>query len=126
MTGSLEQVLARANGDIVGQLRNRSACADAHPTIAPEFSNWRDEQWAWRHSAVLIDQSHHTVDLYVNGPDALRLFSERMINSPDEFAVGVAKHYVAITPYGHVIGDGIIWRLTETEFVYVGRAPAAN
>ncbi len=126
MTGSLEQVLARANGDIVGQLRNRQIRAHTHPAIVPEFSNWRDEQWAWRHSVVLIDQSHHTVDLAIDGPDALRLLSDTMINSPDEFAVGKAKQYVAITPYGHVIGDGVIWRLGENEFVYVGRAPAAN
>jgi vanillate/3-O-methylgallate O-demethylase len=33
---------------------------------------------------------------------------------------------VPTTPYGHVIGDGILFYLAEEEFVYVGRAPAAN
>ena len=33
-----------------------------------EYSNWRDEQRAWRDSAVLFDQSHHMVNLYVEGP----------------------------------------------------------
>lgn len=105
MTGNLEQVLAKANGDIVDQLRNRRIDVNAPPVVASEFSNWHDEQWAWRHGAVLIDQPHHMVDLYINGPDALRLLSDTTINSPDEFPVGKARPYVAITPNGHMIGD---------------------
>ncbi|HEX5957148.1 MAG TPA: aminomethyl transferase family protein, partial [Hyphomicrobiaceae bacterium] len=31
-----------------------------------------------------------------------------------------------VTPYGHVIGDGILFHLAENELVYVGRNPAAN
>lgn len=126
MADNLEQVLAKANGDIVGQLRNNQIGAYVYPVVAPEFSNWRDEQWAWQHGAVLFDQSHHMFDLYINGPDALKLLSDTMINSPEGFAVNKAKQYVPTTPYGHVIGDGIIFRLAEEEFVYVGRAPAAN
>jgi vanillate/3-O-methylgallate O-demethylase len=126
MADNLEQVLAKANGDIVGQLRNNRIGAYVYPVVAPEFSNWRDEQWAWQHGAVLFDQSHHMFDLYISGPDALKLLSDTMINSPAGFEVNKAKQYVPTTPYGHVIGDGIIFRLAEEEFVYVGRAPAAN
>ncbi|HSG33870.1 MAG TPA: aminomethyl transferase family protein [Sphingomonadaceae bacterium] len=126
MSENLNDVLARANGDIVGQLRNNKIGAYVYPVVAPEFSNWRDEQWAWQHGAVLFDQSHHMFDLYINGPDALKLLSDTMVNSPAGFEVDKAKQYVPTTPYGHVIGDGIIFRLAEEEFVYVGRAPAAN
>jgi vanillate/3-O-methylgallate O-demethylase len=82
MADNLEQVLAQANGDIVGQLRNNQIGAYVYPVVAPEFSNWRSEQWAWQHGAVLFDQSHHMFDLYINGPDALKLLSDTMINSP--------------------------------------------
>ncbi len=126
MADNLQQVLDKANGDIVGQLRNNQIGAYVYPVVAPEFSNWRSEQWAWQHGAVLFDQSHHMFDLYINGPDALKLLSDTMINSPAGFEVNKAKQYVPTTPYGHVIGDGIIFRLAEEEFVYVGRAPAAN
>ena len=126
MADNLQDVLDKAGGDIVGQLRNNKIGAYVYPVVAPEFSNWRDEQWAWQHGAVLFDQSHHMFDLYINGPDALKLLSDTMINSPNGFAVDKAKQYVPTTPYGHVIGDGIIFRLAEEEFVYVGRAPAAN
>ena len=53
-------------------------------------------------------------------------FSDTAINSMKGFAVNKAKQYVPTTPYGHVIGDGIIFYLAEEEFVYVGRAPASN
>ena len=123
--GNLEQVL-NAAGNTVDLLRNSQVGAYVYPVVAPEFSNWRSEQWAWQHSAVLFDQSHHMVDLFINGPDALKLLSDTAINSMKGFAVDKAKQYVPTTPYGHVIGDGILFYLAENAFVYVGRAPAAN
>ncbi|MGF7169220.1 vanillate/3-O-methylgallate O-demethylase [Sphingobium xanthum] len=122
---NLEQVLAAA-GNPVDLLRNSQIGAYVYPVVAPEFSNWRTEQWAWRHSAVLFDQTHHMVDLYIRGKDALKLLSDTMINSPKGWEPNKAKQYVPVTPYGHVIGDGIIFYLAPEEFVYVGRAPAAN
>ena len=122
---NLEQILASA-GNPVEMLRNSQIGAYVYPVVAPEFSNWRTEQWAWQHSAVLFDQSHHMFDLYIKGPDALKLLSDTMINSPKGWEVNKAKQYVPTTPYGHVIGDGIIFWLEKEEFVYVGRAPAAN
>jgi vanillate/3-O-methylgallate O-demethylase len=122
---NLEQVLAAA-GNTVDMLRNSQIGAYVYPVVAPEFHNWRSEQWAWQHSAVLFDQSHHMVDLFIRGKDALKLISDTAINSMKGFAVNKAKQYVPTTPYGHVIGDGILFYLAEEEFVYVGRAPAAN
>ena len=97
-----------------------------YPVVAAEFSNWRREQRAWRETAVLFDQSHHMVNLFMRGPEALKLISDTAINSVANFPVGMAKQYVPTTPAGHVIGDGILFRLEEDEFVFVGRAPAAN
>jgi vanillate/3-O-methylgallate O-demethylase len=125
MADNLETVLARA-GNPVDMLRNSKIGAYVYPVVAPEFHNWRDEQWAWQHSAVLFDQSHHMVNLYVRGKDALKLISDTAINTMKGWRVDKAKQYVPTTPYGHVIGDGIIFWLAEEEFVYVGRAPASN
>jgi vanillate/3-O-methylgallate O-demethylase len=125
MAKNLEEVL-QAAGNPVHMLRNSQVGAYIYPVVAGEFSNWRDEQWAWQHSAVLFDQTHHMVDLYIRGKDALKLLSDTAINSMANFKVNQAKQYVPTTPYGHVIGDGIIFYLAEEEFVYVGRAPAAN
>ena len=125
MASNLEQVLAAA-GNPVDMLRNSQIGAYVYPVVAPEFHNWRSEQWAWHHRAVLFDHSHHMVDLYIRGKDALKLISDTAINSMKGFTVNKAKQYVPTTPYGHVIGDGILFYLAEEEFVYVGRAPAAN
>lgn len=125
MSANLEQLL-QAGGDPVEMLRNSQLGAYVYPVVAPEFHNWRSEQWAWQHSAVLFDQSHHMVDLYIRGRDALRLISDTAINSTRNLRVNQAKQYVPTTPYGHVIGDGILFYLAEETFVYVGRAPAAN
>ena len=76
---NLDQLLAQQSS-IVDMLRNSQLGAYVYPVVAPEFSNWRSEQWAWQHSAVLFDQSHHMVNLYIRGRDAAKLLSDTMIN----------------------------------------------
>ena len=122
---NLEEILAAA-GNTVEMLRNSQLGAYVYPVVASEFSNWRSEQWAWQHSAVLFDQTHHMVNLYLRGKDAIKLLSDTAVNSMQGFSPNKAKQYVPTTPYGHVIGDGIIFYLAPEEFVYVGRAPASN
>jgi glycine cleavage system aminomethyltransferase T len=66
--------------------------------IPPEFTNWRDEQRAWRQSAILFDQSHHMPEMLLRGPDAFRLFDHLGINSLTNFTTDRAKQFVACTP----------------------------
>ena len=122
---NLEQKLKSA-GSTVDMLRNSKIGAYVYPVVAPEFTNWRDEQRAWRESAVLFDQSHHMAELKVEGPDAEKLLSYLAINSFKNFAPGKAKHFVPVTPEGYVIGDVIMFRESETEFNLVGRAPTVS
>ena len=122
---SLQDVLD-GSSDVVEHLRNVQVGAYVYPVVAYEFSNWRSEVQAWRESAVMFDQTHHMDNLYLAGRDALKLISDTAINSVENFAVDKAKQYVPVTPYGHVIGDGILFREAEQEFTYVGRSPAAN
>jgi vanillate/3-O-methylgallate O-demethylase len=125
MSKSLEDVLKSA-GNTVQMLRNSKIGAYVYPVVAPEFHNWRSEQAAWRESAVLFDQSHHMVDIYIKGPDAIKLVSDTAINSFANFPVNRAKQYVPVSHSGHVIGDGILFHLQQNELVFVGRAPSAN
>ncbi|GAA1360583.1 aminomethyltransferase family protein [Arthrobacter rhombi] len=122
---NLQEVLD-ATENTVDLLRNSQLGAYIYPVVAPEFTNWRSEQRAWRETAVLYDQSHHMDNLFISGPDALKLISDTAINSVANFPVNKAKQYVPTTPAGHVIGDGILFHEAENEYVYVGRAPAAN
>jgi vanillate/3-O-methylgallate O-demethylase len=122
---SLEDVLKSVSNP-VDMLRNSQIGAYVYPVVPPEFSNWRDEQRAWRETAVLFDQSHHMVDIYIEGPDALKLLSETAINSFAKFPVDKAKQYVPCSHDGYVIGDGILFHLEQNKLVFVGRAPCAN
>jgi vanillate/3-O-methylgallate O-demethylase len=122
---SFEDVLKSA-GNPVDMLRNSQIGAYVYPVVPSEYSNWRDEQAAWRKSCVLFDQSHHMVDLYVEGPDALKLLSNLAINSFAKFPVNRAKQFVPCNYTGHVIGDGILFHLEQNKLLYVGRAPSAN
>ena len=97
-----------------------------YPVVAPEFQNWRMEQAAWREKAVLFDQSHHMDEVIVEGPQAEEFLAGHGINSFANFDLGRAKHYVPVTPNGHVIGDHIIFREREDRFILVGRAPTSN
>jgi len=126
MTPSNLQEVLDESGNIVELLRNSQIGAYIYPVVPYEFSNWRREQRAWRESAVLFDQSHHMVNFFFKGPDALKMVSDTAINSVANFPVNMAKQYVPTTPAGHVIGDGILFHLDEEEFVWVGRAPVAN
>ena len=122
---SLQEVLDAA-GNTVDLLRNSQLGTYIYPVVPAEFTNWRREQRAWRETAVLYDQSHHMVNFFMTGPDALKLLSDTGINSFANFPVNTAKQFVPTASNGGVIGDGILFHLAEQEFVYVGRAPAAN
>ena len=119
---SLEAAIRGAGGP-VDFLRNNPALPHTFP-VKPEFSNWRSEQRAWRETAALLDQSHHMADLFVNGPDALRLFTDLGINNFSRFAPNIAKQLVCTNHEGYVIGDGILFYLAENEFDFVGAHPA--
>jgi vanillate/3-O-methylgallate O-demethylase len=122
---SLEQLL-RSTGNTVQLLRNSQIGAYVYPVVPSEFSNWRDEQRAWRETAVLFDQSHHMAEMTVKGPDAFKLMNHLAINTFTNFAPNKAKQFVPCSYDGYVIGDGILFYLGENEFNFVGRAPTVN
>jgi len=122
---NLEEVL-KAAGNAATMLRNSQIGAYVYPVVPYEFSNWRDEQVAWQKTAVLFDQSHHMVEQYVEGPDALKLFSSLGGNSFASFPVDRAKQFAPTNYDGCVIGDGILFHLEPNKLVFVGRAPAAS
>jgi vanillate/3-O-methylgallate O-demethylase len=115
---TLAAALARA-GSPVELLRNLSFPPSTFP-VKPEFTNWRSEQRSWVETCALLDQSHHMTDLFIEGPDALRLLSDVGVNTFANFGVGKAKQFVAVNPDGHLIGDAILFHLEEELFDLVG------
>jgi len=122
---NLQEVLDAA-GNTVEHLRNSQIGTYIYPVVPAEFSNWRREQKAWRETAVLYDQSHHMVNVFLKGPDAIKVIERTAINSVANFPVGRAKQYIPTASNGGVIGDGILFHDAEDSYIFVGRAPAAN
>ncbi len=122
---SLEDAL-QAAGSAVELVRNSQLGPYVYPAVPSEFSNWRDEQAAWRETCALFDQSHHMTDLTIEGPDAVRLVSDLGINSVAGFGPGKAKQFVACNHDGYVIGDAILFFLDENRLRLVGRPSAHN
>ena len=52
MNRNLEELL-RSIGNPVHLLRNSQIGAHVYPVVPSEFSNWRDEQRAWRETASI-------------------------------------------------------------------------
>jgi len=122
---NLEQLLQTVSSP-VELLRNSQIGAYVYPVVPTEFTNWRDEQRAWRESCILFDQTHHMVDIYIEGPDAIKLVSDTAINSFADFPLNRAKQYIPCSHDGHIIGDGILFHLAKNKLLFVGRAPCAN
>jgi glycine cleavage system aminomethyltransferase T len=122
---SLEDVI-KAAGNPVQLLRNSQTGPYIYPVVPPEFSNWRDEQRAWRETCILFNQSYHMTDMYMEGPDALRVLSMLGVNSFNNFGPSKAKQFVACNYDGYVIGDVILFHLEPNRFNLVGRPSVHN
>jgi glycine cleavage system aminomethyltransferase T len=125
---SLQDLLDEVGDRLVSYFYNETAAphfsraASSGDYIAAEFTNWRDEQRAWRETAVLFDQSHHMPELFLAGPDARRLLERVGVNSFAGFAPGQAKQLVACTPRGHLAGDCVLYCLPDGTFELVSGA----
>ena len=90
MAKNLREVLDDA-GNTVELLRNSQLGAYIYPVVPSEFTNFRREVIAWRETAVLYDQSHHMHNVFISGPDALKLITDTGINSTAKFPVDTAS-----------------------------------
>ena len=122
---SLEDLL-QAVGNPVTLLRNSQTGPYIYPVVPTEFSNWRDEQRAWRETCILFNQSYHMTDMYVQGPDAPALLAKLGVNSFKGFEPDKAKQFVACNYDGFVIGDVVLFHLEKNLFNLVGRPSVHN
>ena len=112
-------------GNPVDMLRNAPLGPYQFP-IKSEFTNWRDEQESWRNTAILMDQSYHMTDHYMEGPDVKRLLSDLSINSYENFSRNKAKQIIVCNYDGYVIGDSILFGLEDNKINIVNRPNAGN
>jgi syringate O-demethylase len=121
---NLETLLQTATP--VELLRNSTIGPYVYPVVQSEYTNWRDEQRAWQTACVLFNQSYHMTDMYVEGPDALKLLADLGVNTFRNFGPNKAKQYVVCNHDGYVIGDVVLFGLEENLFNLVGRPSVHN
>ncbi|WP_049987306.1 aminomethyltransferase family protein [Halobellus rufus] len=121
---SLQQALQETD-NVVKRFRKESGIV-AFPNLASEYTNWINEQRAWRETCCLADLTHHQMDQVIEGPDAIELFSKLCVNSFEDFEVGDAKQAVMCNPDGKLIGDGILQYIDNEKFVLSGSPSPAN
>ena len=109
---NLEEMVG-ASGGPVNLLRSSSYGSHVFPGIPPEFSNWRDEQRAWRDSCALIESSYHMTNLYFRGPDAKALLTRIGANKIGDFPANRGKQLIAASPDGYLIADGICFHTAD-------------
>ena len=122
---SLEDLLQTV-GSPVKLLRESQTGPYIYPVVPTEFSNWRDEQRAWRETCILFNQSYHMTDMYMEGPDALKVLTRLGVNSFKDFGPNKAKQFVACNHDGYVIGDVVLFHLEQDRFNLVGRPSVHN
>jgi vanillate/3-O-methylgallate O-demethylase len=116
---NLEEIL-KAIGGPVKLLRSSQIGPYMFPVNAPEHTNWRDEQRAWKEGVALLNLSFHMTDLYLRGPDALKVLQKVGLTKMATFPVNRGKQLIAASPDGHLIGDGIVFHLEQDYFRVVG------
>lgn len=124
VTQSLEARIALV-GSAYRMLYDAAILPFAFP-LAPEFTNWRDEQDAWRKTAAFQDMSFHMYSMVIEGSDAYRLLADYGINSFATFGAMQAKQYVVCNAEGKYIGDAILTCEHENEVCLVGKSLALN
>jgi vanillate/3-O-methylgallate O-demethylase len=95
------------------------------PVVQPEFEGWAKEQHAYEDGVILYDLCHHMNDLFIDGPDAMKLLQAVSANDYEKFAIGQAKQFVPVTKNGDIITDGILMRMGENSFILSG-VPASQ
>lgn len=113
-------------GNPLDTLRNSQMGPFPFPGVAPEYTSWRQEQRAWQESVAILNLSHHETDVYISGPDSIKLLSSIAANKFDNFPVNRAKQICCCNPDGFHIADGILFRLEEDLYRVAGTPLIAN
>jgi len=112
-------------GNPVDMLRNAQLGPFQFP-IKSEFTNWRDEQEAWRNGAVLFDQSFHMVDHFIEGPDTRKFLEGLAANSMANWQRDLGKQVIFCTPEGNLVADAIMFILEEDKVQIVNKPTNRN
>lgn len=82
-----------------------------------EYTDWIDESMSWKEALYIGDWSP-LAKFRVKGPDALKFFSSIAVNSFAKFDIGQAKHVILCNKDGKIMGEGVLMRMAEDDFLF--------
>ena len=82
-----------------------------------EYSDWIDESMSWKDALYIGDWSP-LEKLRVRGTGALAFFSHIAVNSFARFERGQAKHIVLCNMAGKIVGEGVLMKLAEEDYLF--------
>lgn len=100
----------------------RAHYASTNRMGAWEYTGWIDESMSWKETCYIGDWSW-LKEFAVQGPDALKFFSNLAVNSTAKFDIGQAKHAIFCNYEGKVIGEGVLMRFGEEKFSFQALGP---
>lgn len=112
---NLEEAMTGEGGPLA-LLRNSTIGPFVFPRVPPEFSNWKDEQRAWKNDVALLDLSYHMTHSYLKGPEALKFLKYIGCNRMENFPLNRGKQLICATPDGYLLGDGICFHTSDDVF----------
>jgi vanillate/3-O-methylgallate O-demethylase len=86
-----------------------------------QYTDFIDESLSFHQTAYLGDWSALT-KFRVKGRDALKFLSAYTTNNLVKFNVGQIKHAIQTNEEGKVVGEGILYKISEDEYRYSGGA----
>jgi len=122
---NLEQLMTSKGGPLT-MLRSSPIGSYTFPVVPAEYTNWLDEQRAWREGCAFLNLSYHQTDLYIRGPGALDLLKTVGINRFGDFPVGCGKQLIMAGHDGNLIADGIVFHADQGVFRVAGPPTISN
>ncbi|WP_368292638.1 aminomethyl transferase family protein [Dehalobacter sp. TBBPA1] len=83
-----------------------------------EYTNWMDEVESWKDGAYISHSLNPQPTWRIKGPDAIKYLSSVLVNNFEKFPIGTAKHAIMCNEKGLNMGDGVMLRLDEDEFLF--------
>lgn len=86
-----------------------------------QYTDFVDESLSFHETAYLGDWSS-LPKFRVKGPDARKFLSAYTVNNLARFDLGQIKHAIQTNEDGKVVGEGILYKISDEEFRYTGSA----
>lgn len=103
-------------GGPVKLLRSSTLGVYRFPVVAPEYTNWVDEQKSWMTGASLMNLSFHMSHLYLRGPDVQKFLKYVSCTKLGDFPVNRGKQLMVVNHQGYFIGDNVAFHTSDGVF----------